>query len=76
MDYADILLKFLKLNKISKYKYVLVDELQDVNKIEAEIALKSGDNFIAVGDKKQAIFGFQEVQFLILRCLKILKNLY
>jgi len=59
LDYADILLKFLKLNKIHKYRYVLVDELQDVNKIEAEIALKSGEEFIAVGDKKQAIFGFQ-----------------
>ena len=59
LDYADILLKFLKLNKIPKYQYVLVDELQDVNKIEAEIALKSGNIFIAVGDKKQAIFGFQ-----------------
>lgn len=59
LDYADILLKFLALNKIPKFKYVLVDELQDVNKIEAEISLKSGDNFVAVGDKKQAIFGFQ-----------------
>ena len=43
LDYADILLKFLELNKIPKFKYVLVDELQDVNKIEAEIELKSGD---------------------------------
>jgi DNA helicase II / ATP-dependent DNA helicase PcrA len=59
LDYADILIKFSELKNSKKFKYVLVDELQDVNRIEAEIALNSGDNFIAVGDKKQAIFGFQ-----------------
>lgn len=59
MDYSDILLKFFELNKIPKYKYLLIDELQDVNKIEAQIAIKSCENFIAVGDKKQSIFGFQ-----------------
>jgi len=69
-DYADMLLQFLdqKNNEktISKnekptkqFKYVLIDELQDVNRIEAEIALKVAENFFAVGDKKQAIFGFQ-----------------
>ena len=59
IDYADMLINFLSLRNHSKFKYVLVDELQDVNVIEADIALKSGDNFVAVGDKKQAIFGFQ-----------------
>jgi DNA helicase-2/ATP-dependent DNA helicase PcrA len=59
IDYADMLIEFLKLKKTPKFKYVLVDELQDVNKIETEIVLKSCEKFIAVGDKKQAIFGFQ-----------------
>ncbi len=64
IDYADFLLKFLSLlksdkQKQKKYKYVLVDELQDVNRLEAEIALLSAQNFFVVGDKKQAIFGFQ-----------------
>ena len=59
IDYADMLINFLKLKNYPKFKYVLVDELQDVNIIEADIALRSGDNFVAVGDKKQAIFGFQ-----------------
>jgi len=59
IDYADMLISFLDLKNNSKFKYVLVDELQDVNVIEADIALKSGNNFVAVGDKKQAIFGFQ-----------------
>ncbi len=59
IDYSDMLLDFLKLRQHKVYKYVLVDELQDVNGIEADIALKSGEVFFAVGDKKQAIFGFQ-----------------
>lgn len=57
-DYADLLIEFSKLKK-NKFDYVLIDELQDLNRIEAEIALESTDRFIAVGDKKQAIFGFQ-----------------
>ncbi|MDD4110383.1 MAG: ATP-dependent helicase, partial [Clostridia bacterium] len=57
-DYTDILINFLKI-KMDKFKWVLVDELQDVNNLEAQIALKSGENFFTVGDKKQAIFGFQ-----------------
>lgn len=59
VDYADLLIKFLKLREVPKFEYVLVDELQDVNILEADIALRSGKNFVAVGDKKQAIFGFQ-----------------
>ena len=61
-DYSDLLIKFyeeLKKQKSKPFKFVLVDELQDVNKMEAEISLLSGENFVAVGDKKQAIFGFQ-----------------
>ncbi|MGI9534144.1 MAG: UvrD-helicase domain-containing protein [Thermodesulfobacteriota bacterium] len=58
-DYADLLIEYLKLSKRPEFDYVLVDELQDVNKMEAEIALKSAKKFISVGDKKQAIFGFQ-----------------
>ncbi|MFW6029753.1 MAG: UvrD-helicase domain-containing protein [Halanaerobiales bacterium] len=59
LDHNDLLLNFLKINNSPKFKYVLVDELQDVNKIEAKIALNSAENFFAVGDQKQAIFGFQ-----------------
>ncbi len=59
LDYSDLLIKYLKLKNKEKYEYVLVDELQDVNELEGEIAVASAKNFIAVGDKKQAIFGFQ-----------------
>lgn len=58
-DYADLLIKFLKIKEPQKFKYVLVDELQDVNSMEAEIVLRSAEKYLAVGDQKQAIFGFQ-----------------
>lgn len=61
IDYNDMLIKFLELHKENggKYRYVLVDELQDVSEIEADIAEESGDNLFMVGDRKQSIFGFQ-----------------
>ncbi|MBS3749701.1 MAG: ATP-dependent helicase [Candidatus Thermoplasmatota archaeon] len=59
LDYSDMLIDFLKQNNTPSFQYVLVDELQDVNKMEADIALNSAETFIAVGDQKQAIFGFQ-----------------
>jgi DNA helicase-2/ATP-dependent DNA helicase PcrA len=58
-DYGDLLIEFLKLKKVPVFDYVLVDELQDVNSMEADIVLRSCKNFFVVGDKKQAIFGFQ-----------------
>lgn len=59
IDYSDMLINFLKQNDTPSFHYVLVDELQDVNRMEADIALKAAETFIAVGDQKQAIFGFQ-----------------
>src|SRR3990172_1320014 len=59
VDYSDLLIKFLELQNPPLFEFVLIDELQDVNKMEAEIALKSGKQLFAGGDKKQAIFGFQ-----------------
>ncbi len=61
IDYNDMLIKFLEKYDPSykRYKYVLVDELQDVNEMEANIAMKVGENLFLVGDRKQAIFGFQ-----------------
>ncbi len=59
VDYADMLIGFLHQPLSHRFSYVLVDELQDVNSMEAEIALRSAEQFIAVGDQKQAIFGFQ-----------------
>jgi DNA helicase II / ATP-dependent DNA helicase PcrA len=59
IDYSDMLLNFLNQKETPKFKYVLVDEMQDVNQIEAKIALRCAENFVCVGDKKQAIMGFQ-----------------
>ena len=59
IDYNDMLLYFMKLNDKKKFKFVLVDELQDVNELEAEIAIQSGEELFLVGDRKQSIFGFQ-----------------
>ena len=43
----------------NKFEHVLVDEMQDMNEIEAEIATMIAKNLFLVGDAKQAIFGFQ-----------------
>lgn len=59
IDYNDLLINFLKIKETKKFKYVMVDELQDVNNLEADMALRCAESYIAVGDKKQAIFGFQ-----------------
>ncbi|MBE7085570.1 MAG: hypothetical protein E7366_00250 [Clostridiales bacterium] len=43
-----------------KYRYVFVDEYQDVNPVqEALISRLSGDNLFLVGDVKQSIYGFR-----------------
>lgn len=59
IDYEDMLIEYLNMNQARKYKYVFVDELQDINDMEARIVDRSGEKFFLVGDIKQAIFGFQ-----------------
>ena len=59
IDYTDMLIKFLDKYDQKKYEYVLVDEMQDMNEMESNIVKKVAQNIILVGDKKQAIFGFQ-----------------
>ncbi|MCX6818434.1 MAG: ATP-dependent DNA helicase [Candidatus Aenigmarchaeota archaeon] len=59
VDYSDMLLLFLKNFKGDKFDFVLVDEMQDMNELEAEIAQKVSKTIFLVGDAKQAIFGFQ-----------------
>lgn len=61
VDYNDILIEYLSLPEDVKkvYRYILVDELQDVNEIEARIIEQAGQTKFLVGDRKQSIFGFQ-----------------
>lgn len=75
LDYDDLLV-FLKelLNKhegirkslSAKYKYIMVDEYQDTNKIQAEIAYSLAfehRNIMVVGDDAQSIYSFRGANF-------------
>jgi DNA helicase-2/ATP-dependent DNA helicase PcrA len=71
MDYDDLLVYLRKLLRDhdgvrhainDRYKYVMVDEYQDTNKIQAEIVeLLAGkrDNVMVVGDDSQSIYSFR-----------------
>ncbi|MBQ9714424.1 MAG: UvrD-helicase domain-containing protein [Clostridia bacterium] len=68
LDYNDLEHKTLTLLKDeqiaaaikTKYRYVFVDEYQDVNPVqEAIISLVSAENLFLVGDIKQSIYGFR-----------------
>ncbi|MBQ7913314.1 MAG: UvrD-helicase domain-containing protein [Clostridia bacterium] len=68
LDYNDLEHKALALLKNEdvraemrkKYRFVFVDEYQDVNSVQDEImSLVSGDELFLVGDMKQAIYGFR-----------------
>ncbi len=67
LDYQDILLKMREIpdfNLILKkeLKYLFVDEYQDTDELQAnifEILSSLGVNFIRVGDRNQAIYGFR-----------------
>ena len=58
-DYSDMLLTFIKKFQGEKFQHVLVDEMQDMNEIQAQIVEMVSENLFLVGDAKQAIFGFQ-----------------
>jgi DNA helicase-2/ATP-dependent DNA helicase PcrA len=74
-DFDDLLIHLLQLlkthpdirNRISSsYRYVMVDEYQDTNKIQAEILyLLTGDNnnIMVVGDDSQSIYAFRGANF-------------
>ncbi len=79
LDFDDLLLKTRKLfwefpDVLDKYrnmyKYVLVDEFQDVNKVQYDILkmLALGHrNFFAVGDEDQSIYGFRGADVSIIQ---------
>ncbi|MBT8367703.1 MAG: ATP-dependent helicase [Deltaproteobacteria bacterium] len=74
-DFDDLLIFLLKLLKTdpgihdrisSSYRYVMVDEYQDTNKIQAEILyLLTGanKNIMVVGDDSQSIYAFRGADF-------------
>ncbi len=68
LDYNDLEHKALALLKVpeiaeetqKKYRYVFVDEYQDVNPVQEEIISRLAlDNLFLVGDVKQSIYGFR-----------------
>ncbi len=68
LDYNDLEHKALKLlsdeeiatETRKKYRYVFVDEYQDVNPVQEAIVSKiGGENLFLVGDVKQSIYGFR-----------------
>lgn len=62
IDFDDMIYLPLYLDvKFFRNDWVLVDEAQDTNAVRREMArrmLKKGGRFVAVGDERQAIFGF------------------
>ena len=70
MDYDDMLVYLKKLleddgirrQATSKYKYIMVDEYQDTNKLQGDISYllaKDHKNIMIVGDDAQSIYGFR-----------------
>lgn len=62
VDYADMIWLPIVLNlPLKKYQYVFIDEAQDLNKCQIEIALRSlkpCGKIISLGDENQAIYSF------------------
>lgn len=75
LDYDDLLVCLKELlrsddairEKLSqRYKYVMVDEYQDTNKLQADILyllLSCHNNIMAVGDDSQSIYSFRGANF-------------
>jgi len=59
IDYNDMLLRFIAKFDGSQFRHVMVDEMQDMNEIQAKMVDMLAENLFLVGDMKQAIFGFQ-----------------
>jgi DNA helicase-2/ATP-dependent DNA helicase PcrA len=58
-DFADMIWLPVRLNlPVPQYDCLLVDEAQDLNRCQQELALKAGRRLVFCGDPKQAIYGF------------------
>jgi DNA helicase-2/ATP-dependent DNA helicase PcrA len=75
LDYDDLLLRFhdllqslpdLRGRIASRYRYLMVDEYQDTNRLQAEILYRltdSNKNIMVVGDDSQSIYSFRGANF-------------
>lgn len=70
LDYDDLLVQMLELLKLpdyksiiqDKYRYIMVDEYQDTNRLQEQIVLTIGEkyhNIAVVGDDYQSIYAFR-----------------
>ena len=63
IDFDDMIYIPAKLGlRVQQFQFVIVDETQDLNKAQLTLAImacKKGGRIIAVGDDKQAIYGFR-----------------
>jgi DNA helicase-2/ATP-dependent DNA helicase PcrA len=59
IDFNDLLRDFNALDSFPKRTHVLVDEFQDLNRLQTDIVSRMAENRFFVGDRKQSIFGFQ-----------------
>jgi superfamily I DNA/RNA helicase len=59
IDFNDMIwLPIIRNFKLFKYDLLLVDESQDLNRCQQELAMRAGSRLILCGDSAQAIYGF------------------
>lgn len=59
IDFDDMVWLPVALNlSMTKYDVLLVDEAQDLNRCQQQLAMKAGTRLILCGDPRQAIYGF------------------
>jgi len=59
IDFNDMIWLPIALNlNVYRYDLLLIDECQDLNRCQQELAVKAGRRLILCGDTKQAIYGF------------------
>ncbi len=59
MDFNDMIwLPVVNNLPLTKYDLLMVDEAQDLNRCQQQLAIRSGRRLIFCGDDKQAIYGF------------------
>lgn len=74
IDYEDMLrIPVVRRCTFQAYDYIFVDEAQDLSEIQREmlaLMLASGGRLVAVGDRKQAIYGFRGADYYSLDYIK------
>lgn len=59
MSYEELTQYVVKNNLAKKYDYVIVDEAQDISKIQYDLIKQLSQNIMLVGDDDQSIYGFR-----------------